>query len=118
MDSRYFYRDIAPLASFEEATNGALHAPLPEDWWVVVTDVMGSTQAIEAGRYKDVNTVGAATIMAVINVDRQTEIPFVFGGDGATLAIPPHMLERTKAALLGAKQISWHGSRLPLVRHL
>ncbi len=28
---------------------------MPDDWYVAITDVKGSTKAIEAGRYKDVN---------------------------------------------------------------
>jgi Protein of unknown function (DUF3095) len=114
MESKFFYRDMKVLPSFDEATNGEFHSPLPDDWWVVVADVMGSTKAIEAGRYKDVNTVGAATIMAVINVDRSIEIPFVFGGDGATLAIPECMVDGVKAALLGAKSMAKDGFNIDL----
>jgi hypothetical protein len=84
--SRNFYRDLVPLASFAEATDTLRHTQLPPDWWVVVADVIGSTTAIAENKYKDVNTVGAATVMAIINVDRSTKIPFVFGGDGALMA--------------------------------
>lgn len=59
----------------------------PSDWCIVLTDIKGSTKAIENGRYKDVNMVGAACIAACINNCKQ-EIPFVFGGDGATILIP------------------------------
>lgn len=50
---------------------------------MVIADVVGSTQAIEAGADRDVNTVGVACIAAVVNVDRSVDIPFVFGGDGS-----------------------------------
>jgi hypothetical protein len=106
VDTRHFFRDLATLESFDLAAGEVLRHRLPDDWFVVIADVMGSTQAIESGRYKDVNTVGAATIMAVINVDRSIEIPFSFGGDGATLAIPPCMEEGTRKALLGAKEMA------------
>jgi hypothetical protein len=88
MTTRYFYRDLHVLASFEEAANGSLHAKIPDDWFVIVADIAGSTEAIENGRYKDVNTVGAATIMAVINVDRTVEIPFTFGGEARLWLCP------------------------------
>ena len=114
MDSREFYSGLRALSSFAEATNTSLHAQLPNDWFVVVADVIGSTAAIEANRYKDVNTVGAATVMAVINVDRSTEIPFVFGGDGALLAIPAHMIDGAKKALLGARDLAKNGFNLDL----
>ena len=114
MDSRNFYKELNPISSFVEVTNASLHVQIPKDWWVVVADVVGSTAAIENGRYKDVNTVGAATIMAVINVDRSTEIPFIFGGDGATLAVPAYMVEGVRKALLGAKQLARDGFNLEL----
>ena len=114
MDSRNFYKELNPVSSFVEVTNASLHVQIPKDWWVVVADVVGSTAAIENGRYKDVNTVGAATIMAVINVDRSTEIPFIFGGDGATLAVPAYMVEGVRKALLGAKQLARDGFNLEL----
>lgn len=106
MTSKYFYKQLLPLDSFYIAANTRLHTDLPDDWIIVLTDIAESTTAIERGRYKDVNTVGAATIMAIVNVDRSTEIPYIFGGDGATLAIPPHMLEGTKVALLASQNMA------------
>ena len=114
MDSRFFYRDLTVLPTFEAAANGTLHEKIPEDWFVIVADIAGSTKAIEQGRYKDVNTVGAATIMAVINVDRTIEIPFIFGGDGAIIAVPSCMAEGVKLALLGAKKMALDGFNLDL----
>ncbi len=112
--SRNFYRDLTTLKSFSEATDTLRHTQLPPDWWVVVADVLGSTAAIEGNRYKDVNTVGAATVMAIINVDRATDVPFVFGGDGALLAIPPHLLHGTRQALLGSQELAKNGFNLEL----
>lgn len=105
-DSRWFYRDIVAVDSFEAATGGLGQTELPSDWWIVVADVAGSTKAIEDGRYKDVNTTGAATIMAVINVDRKVPIPYIFGGDGATLAVPSCMAHQVRCALLGAQAMA------------
>jgi hypothetical protein len=101
-----FYQDLAPLASFAEATEGRLHVDVPSDWWVVIADVAGSTQAIESGAYKKVNTVGVACIAAVMNVDRRIDLPFVFGGDGATFAIPEMLRERVICALRGAQRLA------------
>lgn len=114
MGNRDFYKSLEPLPSFAEASDGSRHSSLPADWWVVVADVAGSTAAIEAGRYKDVNTVAAAMIMSVINVDRSSEIPFVFGGDGATLAIPPHMVDGATIALRASKKLALEGFNLDL----
>ena len=112
--SRNFFKNLPCIDSFADTTDFKKYSELPGDWWVVIADVQGSTQAIESGRYKHVNTTGAAAIMAVLNVDRSIEVPYVFGGDGATLAIPPEMVERTKAALLGAQELAKTGFSLDL----
>ena len=101
-----FYRDLAALESFAEAIGTARHAQVPGDWWIVVADVVGSTKAIEAGAYKKVNTVGVACIAAVVNVDRGVEMPFVFGGDGATFAVPDTLRERVIPALREAQRLA------------
>ena len=101
-----FYRDLPVLESFAQAIETARHAQVPGDWWIVVADVIGSTKVIEAGGYKKVNTVGVACIAAVVNVDRSVEMPFVFGGDGATFAVPGSMLERVIPALREAQRLS------------
>ncbi len=106
MHSVNFYRNLPMLTSFAEATEGALHADVPGDWWVIVADVANSTQAIEAGAYKKVNTVGVACIAAVVNVDRDIDLPFVFGGDGFTCAIPEVLRERAVCALRGAQHLA------------
>ena len=101
-----FYRDLAALGSFADAIETDRHVPVPADWWIVVADVTGSTQAIESGAYKKVNTVGAACIAAVVNVDRSVDIPFVFGGDGATFVVPDTLRERVIPALREAQRLS------------
>jgi hypothetical protein len=101
-----FYRDLAPLESFADALETERHVAVPNDWWIVVADVTGSTQAIAAGAYKKVNTVGAACIAAVVNVDRNIDIPFVFGGDGATFAVPGTLRDRLMPALRESQRLS------------
>ncbi len=101
-----FYRDLPALESFAQTIETGRHAQVPGDWWIVVADVIDSTKAIEAGAYKKVNTVGVACIAAVVNVDRSVEMPFVFGGDGATFAVPGSLLERVIPALREAQRLS------------
>ena len=83
-----FYRDMLGFSSFASLSDGTLYSSVPDDWWIVVTDVQGSTKAIEEGRYKDVNSIGVASIVAISNVLKEELFPFVFGGDGATAIIP------------------------------
>lgn len=105
-DTRHFYRDLPPLPGFAESVDSRRHLALPDDWWVLVADVVGSTQAIQAGHYKTVNTIGVACIAAVLNLDRDSEIPFVFGGDGATFALPKHLIAPVREALRGTQALA------------
>lgn len=106
MPNTGFYRDLTPLPSFEAAMDTQAHVDLPDDWWVVIADVVNSTQAIAEGAYKKVNTVGVACIAAIANIDRRLELPFIFGGDGATCAIPDSLREPTIVALRGAQRLA------------
>jgi hypothetical protein len=101
-DPANFYHDLPPLASFELAIDTQMHVDVPDDWWVIIADVVNSTQAIAEG----VNTVGVACIAAIANIDRRIELPFIFGGDGATFAIPECLRERAIVALRGAQALA------------
>ena len=104
--SAHFYRDLPALPSLEAALAPRAQADVPDDWYCVVADVVQSTQAIAAGAYKQVNTVGVACIAALVNMDRRLQLPFVFGGDGATFAVPASHIEPTLRALRGAQQLA------------
>lgn len=104
--SQTFFKDLPSFSSFTEACNAENYHPAPADWFVVLTDVQGSTKAIQEGRYKDVNMVGAACITAAVNACGDTNIPYVFGGDGATFLIPPQHVDAVKAELLAVKRFS------------
>jgi len=120
MGNASFYHALPTLESFAAAIETSRHSQLPYDWWIIVADVIGSTEAIAGGAYKDVNTVGVACIAAVINVDRSIELPFVFGGDGATFAVPEVLRERVIPALRQAQRLAREsfglGLRVGLVR--
>ena len=110
----YFYRDMPAVLSFSDTTAGRQHLDLPHDWWIAIADVAGSTRAIEAGAYKNVNTVGVACITAVQNVEPDVELPFIFGGDGATLALPGILRERVASALRGTQKLACEAFGLSL----
>jgi hypothetical protein len=105
-DGDPFYEDLGSFDNFADVSNLSLYTPAPDDWYVVIADIKGSTAAITEGRYKDVNMVGAACITAILNATRAHEIPYVFGGDGATLMVPAESLERVKLALLKTKNLA------------
>jgi hypothetical protein len=83
-----FYETIPVLDNFADAVRGENFSPLPDDWVVGFADVVGSTKAVVDGRYKAVNMVGAGAIAAVANALDRRPFPFVFGGDGASFAVP------------------------------
>jgi len=92
-DSAQFYQNLPLLNSFTEALQSKHHQAVPSDWWVALTDVVNSTQAIENGRYKDVNTAGGLAAMALSNANGGMNFPFVFGGDGISCLIPPNFVD-------------------------
>lgn len=99
MDTNSFYDSLPRQTAFADLTNPATYAPLPDDWLIGTSDIIGSTQAIADGRYKTVNMIGAAVISAQINIDPTRAFPYVFGGDGAGFACAPDHADRAAAAL-------------------
>lgn len=80
--------DAPTLHSLADGLLRGDFAPVPDDWCIAVADVQGSTHAIEQGRYKQVNALGAACIVAACNACGRDDLAFVFGGDGAAVAMP------------------------------
>jgi hypothetical protein len=108
-----FYGAIPVFRGFERLMDPALYSPLPGDWTIGVSDIVESTKAIAAQRYKAVNMAGAAVIAAVTNALQGREFPFVFGGDGASFAVSPADLDRAREAL--AATATWVKEDLDLV---
>jgi hypothetical protein len=106
LSSDGFYADIDAFDDFAGIAELDNYRRAPDDWHVVIADVVSSTTAIAEGRYKDVNMIGAACINAVLNISRKKSIPYVFGGDGATLMVPPDRLEHAASVLLGVRALA------------
>lgn len=94
-----FYGRIPVFRGFTRLMDPTLYSPLPDDWTIGVADVVESTKAIAAQRYKAVNMAGASVIAAVTNALAGREFPFVFGGDGASFAVAPADLAAAREAL-------------------
>lgn len=106
MATEHFYANLPTFNNFIEVTHSQNFAAVPDDWYALITDIVGSTAAINAGRYKDVNLIGASAIAAVLNIAGKLEIPFVFGGDGASILVPPVLLDQARQVLLATKHIA------------
>jgi hypothetical protein len=107
-----FFDTLPVFEEFEGVADAAKYRPLPDSWWLATADIVGSTQAISAGRYKAVNMAGASVISAVLNAIGSRELPFVFGGDGALVAVPASATEQTRAALAACR--TWVQEELDL----
>ncbi len=114
MPTRYFYSDLSVLTEFIQVTDHQNFVPVPDDWLIVITDIIGSTLAIEQGRYKDVNLLGACSIISVLNISDLIDVPFVFGGDGASLLIPPTLLNETIRSLRSVQTLAKDEFKLSL----
>src|ERR1700744_3047142 len=111
--SDVFYGGIPVFRGFARLMEAELYSPLPDGWTVGVADIVESTKAIAAKRYKAVNMAGAAVIAAVTNALGGREFPFVFGGDGASFAVAPDDLELVREALTATA--TWVKEDLDLV---
>jgi hypothetical protein len=107
-----FYQALVPFDSFDEVTRRDRYRPLPDDWIIAVADVSHSTEAIQQGRYREVNTAGAAVLAAVSNALPDLQFPFTFGGDGASFAAPGAYSSIIKDTL--AKTAAWAEDALGL----
>lgn len=100
-----FYDELPLIGSFRETAEAGRYVPLPDDWWLAAADIRGSTDAIRLGRYKEVNMAGASVIAALNNLygdDRM--LPYLFGGDGALVALPPDHIDEAKGILVYCRQ--------------
>lgn len=107
-----FITAIPGFARFGEVVDPQTYIPLPDDWALATTDIVHSTEAIEEGRYKSVNMAGASMISAMFNALGRRDLPFVFGGDGAVMAIPGNEVGLARGVLAATR--TWAGEELGL----
>ncbi|MEM9543958.1 MAG: DUF3095 domain-containing protein [Cyanobacteria bacterium P01_E01_bin.42] len=107
MSSENFYRDLPATTNFcQIITHGDCFISIPHDWHILITDAISSTKAIELGRYKDMNIIGACSIIAILNLTEKRKIPFIFGGDGASIIIPSSLLSKARKSLLATQKLA------------
>ncbi len=101
--STHFYSKLKVHAgALEKVYADANHfSEIPDDWNIVVTDVENSTLAVHQGKQQEINLAATGSIVACLNISRDAgiEIPFFFGGDGATLLMPNEILKDCLQAL-------------------
>ncbi|MGJ3239444.1 MAG: DUF3095 domain-containing protein [Anaerolineae bacterium] len=105
MSKTTFYHNMPAMTDLKQITDVRHYQDVPDDWLIAITDVYNSTKAIESGRYKAVNTMAAVTITAVLNSIPNTDVPFLFGGDGASIVVPPEVANEVYHALGAVKRL-------------
>lgn len=101
-----FYEALDAHPHFTAVANPDAYVSAPAHWTIAVTDIRNSTQAIQDGQYRQVNLVGASSIISLLNLAPETDLPFVFGGDGVAVLIPPRLADSAKEALAATQQMA------------
>jgi hypothetical protein len=103
-----FYSDLPvnelPLADLLLAEN--LFFDVPSDWYIIITDIKSSTEAVQKGLHENVNLIATGSIVSLLNLAFKNNIavPFFFGGDGATMIVPPILADMVVPALILHKE--------------
>lgn len=109
-----FYSGVPVFRRFDSLMDAHHYVPVPDDWWIGITDVVASSAAIAQGRYKLVNMAGASIIAAMANALEHGPFPYAFGGDGATFAVAPGEAALAREMLAATAAFSRDEFALPL----
>ncbi|MGY6648733.1 DUF3095 family protein [Wenyingzhuangia sp. IMCC45574] len=98
-DSKYYSKLSKTQLTLVDLLNSeANFSEVPNTWHVVVVDVKNSTKAVDNGKHHQINLTATGAIISVLNTIRkekqQIEIPYFFGGDGATFILPESLLKK------------------------
>ncbi|QOD59729.1 DUF3095 domain-containing protein [Polaribacter haliotis] len=105
LDNKGFYKNLNhhQIALRELLKNENFFNTVPSNWFVIVTDILDSTSAINMGLHNDVNLVATGSIITVLNkiktLNKNVSIPYFFGGDGATFIVPSELFQEVFTAL-------------------
>jgi len=94
-----FFAELPVLAQSSDTFDTTRYRAAPDDWELVVTDIVGSTPLVAAGKHKTVNFVAAMAIAALKNLCAPTRLPFLFGGDGSVVMVPSAHAQAARQAL-------------------
>ena len=100
MADKQFYKNLRPFKGtlIELLGDDNYFVDVPKSWHVVVVNILNSTSAVNAGNHHQVNLTATGAIISVLNairkVKRSNEIPYFFGGDGATFIVPSSLLNK------------------------
>ncbi len=113
-----FYKDLPVIKKdLEEAlTKEEYFKSVPNNWSIIVTDIENSTEQFGKGRYQEMNIISASSIIVALNIAEKykIEIPFIYGGDGASIIVPKKILAEVLEALATLRNNALYNFRLSL----
>jgi hypothetical protein len=112
MQAPSFYDTLTPMREPGLIFDSRFYVPVPSSWYLAVSDIKGSTAAVETGQHSDVNFAAAAMIAALNNLCEG--IPYQFGGDGAVALIPPEHAVAARRVLAQTRRFAREEFKLDL----
>ena len=100
-----FYDTLTPMRDPGQVYDSRNYVEVPTSWYLAVSDIKGSTAAVETGQHSDVNFAAAAMIAALNNLCGGA-IPYQFGGDGAVALIPPEHAAAARRSLAQTRRFA------------
>jgi hypothetical protein len=108
-----FYDTLTPMREPVQVYDSGNYVEVPTSWYLAVSDIKGSTQAVETGQHADVNFAAAAMIAALKNLCG-SNIPYQFGGDGAVALVPPEHAQAARRSLAQTRRFARSEFKLDL----
>ncbi len=108
-----FYDTLTPMRDPGQVYDSRNYVAVPESWYLAVSDIKGSTAAVEGGQHSDVNFAAAAMIASLNNLCGGG-IPYQFGGDGAVALVPPQFAAAARRVLAQTRRFARQEFKLDL----
>ncbi len=118
MNTDDFYKNLPVIKKDLEEALGDESAfkSVPNDWSIIVTDIEKSTDEFNNGKYQEMNIVSASSIIIALNIADKygVDIPFIYGGDGASVLVPKKILAEVLESLATLRNNAKYNFRLDL----
>jgi len=118
VNTNSFYKDLPIIKKdLEEAlTDESYFKSVPNNWSIIVTDIENSTDEFNKGKYQEMNIISASSIIIALNVAEKykIEIPFIYGGDGASIIVPKVILSEVLESLATLRNNAKYNFQLSL----
>ncbi|MEZ4114192.1 MAG: DUF3095 family protein [Candidatus Paceibacterota bacterium] len=118
MNTETFYKDLPIIKKDleETLTDESYFKSVPNNWSIIVTDIENSTEEFNKGKYQEMNIISASSIIVALNIaDKyKIDIPFIYGGDGASIIVPKRILSEVLESLATLRNNAKYNFQLSL----